>query len=323
MNLQTMEYFLAIADEKSISKAAARLHVTQQTLSAHLAAVEDELGARLFERSVPLKITYAGEEFLKYAAAIQEQVVNLRHVFDAINGEEKGLLKIGITSNRGRIVLLPVILAFQKEHPGIELKIVEETNETLVEQLEKGQIDVAISDFASGGPGLCAVPLYRERVVFFVQKALFRLQYGEKWQEALSKIQQRGQWKLLEACPMLLGHEQDIAGKYARRLIKASGIQPVIRAESRNMGLLMQLCVEGLGGCFCPDIIARSVLTGEQQKELLAIDLGGEAEYEICIGWRRGWHVVDAFVKTARENAAGFDSENNVYYNKEKSGITV
>ncbi len=44
MNLQTMEYFLAIADEKSISKAAARLHVTQQTLSAHLAAVEDELG---------------------------------------------------------------------------------------------------------------------------------------------------------------------------------------------------------------------------------------------------------------------------------------
>ena len=71
MNLQTMEYLIAVAEEQSISKAAERLHITQQTLSAHLASVEEELGCRLFERRVPLKITYAGEEFLKYARLIQ------------------------------------------------------------------------------------------------------------------------------------------------------------------------------------------------------------------------------------------------------------
>ena len=60
MNLQTMDYMIALADERSVSAAARRLHITQQSLSAHLASVEKELGCRLFERRVPLEITYAG-----------------------------------------------------------------------------------------------------------------------------------------------------------------------------------------------------------------------------------------------------------------------
>ncbi len=299
MNLQTMEYLIAVAEEQSISRAAERLHITQQTLSAHLASVEEELGCRLFERRVPLKITYAGEEFLKYARLIQEQVLRMRHTFDAINGEEKGLLKIGITSNRGRIILLPVIHDFQKVYPGIELKIVEDTNENLVQKLEKGDIDIGISDFSTGYTGTNIVPLYRERVVFFVGKQLFYDVYGADGGEILRRIQEDREYKLLEACPLLLGHEQDIAGKYARMFIKRSGIQPSVRVEAKNLALLMELCVEGLGGCFCPEMIADHVLTAEKKEKLLAVTLGNEAEYEIGIGWRDGWGVIDSFVGMA------------------------
>ena len=300
MNLQTMDYLIAVAEERSISKAAARLHITQQTLSAHLASVEEELGCRLFERCVPMKITYAGEEFLKYARSIQEQVQRMRHTFDAINGEEKGLLKIGITSNRGRIILSPVILDFRKIHPGIELKIVEDTNENLIQKLEKGVIDIGISDFSVGDTSMNVAPLYRERVAFYIGKKLFCETYGERQEEVFRRIQEGREHKLLEACPLLLGHEQDIAGKYARKFMKKSGIQPLIRAEAKNLALLMDLCVEGLGGCFCPDIIAAHVLTVEKRKKLIEITLGEEAEYEICIGWRDGWQVIDSFVTSAR-----------------------
>ena len=61
MNFQTMDYFIALAEERSFTKAAERLNVTQQTLSAHIASVERDLGVRLVVRRVPLELTYAGE----------------------------------------------------------------------------------------------------------------------------------------------------------------------------------------------------------------------------------------------------------------------
>ena len=63
MNFLSIEYFAAVASEHSFSKAAKRLGITQQTLSANIAALERELGCTLFVRHVPLELTYAGTVF--------------------------------------------------------------------------------------------------------------------------------------------------------------------------------------------------------------------------------------------------------------------
>lgn len=67
MNFLSIEYFAAVASEHSFSKAAKRLGITQQTLSANIAALERELGCALFVRHVPLELTYAGTVFARYA----------------------------------------------------------------------------------------------------------------------------------------------------------------------------------------------------------------------------------------------------------------
>ena len=73
MNLQTMEYFSVLARERSFTRAAAALHITQQSLSGHIAAVEQELGAQLVVRRTPLELTYAGRAFLRHAEAIRQE----------------------------------------------------------------------------------------------------------------------------------------------------------------------------------------------------------------------------------------------------------
>ena len=299
MNFQTVDYVITVAEEKNISRAAERLHIAQQTLSAHLASLEKELGCRLFERHVPLEIKYAGEEFLKYAYIIREQLIKMHHTFDAISGEEKGILKVGITSNRGRTVLLPVILDFRKKHPGIELKIVEETNEVLVQKLEKGEIDIGISDFSAGHAGIKVEHFYREHVVFVVQRDLFCKIYGKNYKTIIRKIQEEGVYGLLKDCPLLLGHEQDVAGRLARKLIKTFDTPPVVTAEAQSMSLLLEMCVAGMGGCFCPDVIAERLLEEEKKKELLLLTLGRQAEYDIGIGWKTDWHLINSFVQAA------------------------
>lgn len=303
MNFQSVDYIIAVAEEMSISRAAKRLHITQQTLSAHLAALETELGCRLFVRHVPLEITYAGEEFLKYARTIREQLIKMRHTFEAISKEEKGILKIGITSNRGRTVLFPVLLAFRKAHPGIELKIVEDTNETLIQKLEKGEIDIGISDFSGEHPGIRVEYFYREHVIFVVRRDLFNGIYGENTQDVIRRIREQGEGRLLQDCPILLGHEQDVAGRLARRLIGTFDTPPLVAAEAQSMSLLLEMCAAGLGGCFCPDVIAEGLLPEEKRRELLFINLGQKAEYDIGLGWKTEWHLIDAFVQAAKAEA--------------------
>ena len=74
MNFSSMDYFVMVARERSFSRAAERLHITQQTLSAHIAGLEKELSTKLLVRSIPLELTYAGEVFLGYAADLQRKL---------------------------------------------------------------------------------------------------------------------------------------------------------------------------------------------------------------------------------------------------------
>ena len=81
MNFSSMEYFNILAQELNFTRAAERLHITQQSLSAHIAGMEKELGCQLFVRHIPLELTYAGEVMLRYAADFQKDHENLLREF--------------------------------------------------------------------------------------------------------------------------------------------------------------------------------------------------------------------------------------------------
>ena len=84
MNFQSIHYFLQVARKRSISQAAEELFITQQTLSASIAALERELGCKLFLRHIPLELTYGGERFLIYAKAFQQNYDHMLRDFAEI-----------------------------------------------------------------------------------------------------------------------------------------------------------------------------------------------------------------------------------------------
>ena len=90
MNFKSIDYFLAVAREQSITKAASLLHITQQTLSADIAALERELGHTLFLRRVPLQLTYAGEVFLRYAEGFQQSRRSMEREIGLLKGVSGG-----------------------------------------------------------------------------------------------------------------------------------------------------------------------------------------------------------------------------------------
>ena len=180
MTFASMEYFTVLAQERSFTRAAERLHITQQSLSSHVAGMERELGCRLLVRHIPLELTYAGEVLLRYAAEFQKAHGDMRREFCDISQNQRGVLRVGVAAARGRALLPGTIALFQRDFPNITLALTEGSNDALRQKLAEGSVDLAVADFPDALPDVSLRDFYREAVVLLIEPALFAAVYGER-----------------------------------------------------------------------------------------------------------------------------------------------
>ena len=223
MNFSSMDYFITVARERSFSRAAERLHITQQTLSAHIAGLEKELGTKLLVRSIPLELTYAGEVFLGYAVDLQRKLGSMEREFQDLTGNQRGLLRIGVATIRGRIVMPTILTRFRARYPKIAIRLVEDENGKLLEYLENREIDLAVALFPQVVPGVELVDFYQEEVVLLVPQAILDQVAEEKGPSALERLE-RGDLSPLQGAPFLLEAEEDDVGKIGYSFLSQAGI---------------------------------------------------------------------------------------------------
>lgn len=304
MNFSTLSYFEMLAHERSFTRAAQRLHITQQSLSASIAKMEQELGCQLIVRHVPLELTYAGEVLLRYAVSFREEYTAMQQEFCDITQNQSGSLYIGVTYTRGRTVMPGIIQEFQQRFPAIRINLVEDTNDTLRRKLVDGDIDLAIANFPENIPGITISEFYREEMIMLVSRELFASLYGEDAEERAKQFEE-GNYSAFDKCPLVLNSIDDIGGHIERGLLRRAGItHPRVVATSSNAETLLALCVRGIGACFCPEILAKSALTAEQFDSLMVLRLGDDSRYRISFGFPESsyqWSIVDAFMDVARE----------------------
>ena len=294
-----MEYFAAVADKRSFTRAADQLHITQQTLSAHIAALERELNCQLLLRRTPLELTYAGEVFLRYALQFQREYQALRHEFCDITGNQQGLLRVGIAYTRGRILMPRIISGFQERYPNVQVDLVEASNEELHARLLDGSVDLAVAAFPQSLPDIQMEEFYEEEVCMLVPRSLLPLAERVPAGPVLSTQELAAFRKY----PFLIGVPQDIGGQLGRRQLKAAGFYPQIRAQSENMETLLALCVQGVGICFCPDCLIDGTLSTRELKQLLVFRFQQDCVYPIRFGYRRQsyqWGILSQFIADAR-----------------------
>jgi len=303
MNFSSMEYFTVLAQERNFTRAAERLHITQQSLSSHIAGMEKELGSQLLVRRVPLELTYAGEVLLRYATNFQKFHNDMRREFCDISQKQKGILRIGAASARGQMVLPEVIARFQENYPNICVELTEASNGELQQKLLRGTIDLAIANFAEILPGIRLTDFYSEENVLVIEKGLFAKCFAYDAEECKRQFQ-AGDFSELRKCPFVLGGIEDIDGRIGREILKQAGIaDPVVTVTSHNVGMLLRLSLYGVGACVMPYKIAKSVLTQQQADSLWMFKLGAEAAYPIQFGYQTQsyqWSVIEQFIACAK-----------------------
>ena len=145
MEIKELNYLIAIAEEKSISKAADRLYMAQSSLSQFLQTLESSLDSKLFVRtSRGVRLTEAGTIMLKYAYATLAEYHRTQDKIQDLKDLKSGSVILGISGFRGSYLLPPVLNAFKLDYPGIRVQIVEQNSMALEQMLLNGEIDVAL-----------------------------------------------------------------------------------------------------------------------------------------------------------------------------------
>src|SRR2546423_10695790 len=127
MEIHQLRYFVAVADEGSFSRAAAREHVAQPSLSQQIQKLEAEMDQRLFDR-LPrsIVVTEAGKCLLEYARKILAEIADARRCLDELKRDIVGRLSVGAIPTIAPYVLPSLIGKFQEEHPKVILEIFED-----------------------------------------------------------------------------------------------------------------------------------------------------------------------------------------------------
>ena len=303
MNFSSMEYFNVLAQERNFTRAAERLHMTQQSLSAHIAGMEKEIGSKLLVRRVPLELTYAGEVMLRYAADFQKFRSDMLREFCDISQNQKGILRVGAASTRGQMILPKTIALFQESFPNIRVELTEASNGELHQKLLKGTIDLAIASFPEALPGVSLTDFYCEENVLVIEKGLFARRIAFDAEECERRF--RGEdYSALRNCPFVLGSSEDIDGRIGRDVLKRAGIvDPIVTATSHNVGMLLRLSLCGVGACICPQKIAQNILTPQQADSVWMLRLGEGAANRIQFGCQAQsyqWSVIERFIGCAK-----------------------
>jgi DNA-binding transcriptional LysR family regulator len=145
MEIRQLKAFVAIAEEGTFTAGAVRVHITQAAISMQIRQLEIETGSRLFVRA-PRRviITEAGERLLERARAILREHDAAIDELAALNGAERGRVRIGSASAMVSADPLPQLLrALRKRYEGVEVSVASGTSEALVQQILAGELDAA------------------------------------------------------------------------------------------------------------------------------------------------------------------------------------
>lgn len=145
--LRNMEYIYEVYKERSFTRAAKNLYVTQPCLSALVKKTEEKLGFPIFNRNTnPLQLTEYGREYIRYIERTQALENEFENYLNDVRGLKAGRLSIGSNSAFSSLVLPQIISSFNRLYPGVEVRLTEGNIYYLEDQLSRGEVDLVLDN---------------------------------------------------------------------------------------------------------------------------------------------------------------------------------
>ncbi|MCX5042597.1 LysR substrate-binding domain-containing protein [Aldersonia sp. NBC_00410] len=243
--LSHLRAFVSIAEFRHFGTAAARLGVSQPTLSQALAALENGLGLQLIERSTRrVLVTAAGQRLLPHAMATIEAAHRFLTVARGTGESLTGTLRMGLIPTVAPYMLPALLPMLRSELPDLELQVIEDQTAVLLDRLRSGVVDVAVLALPTNAHGMSEIPLFDEGFVLVVPPG----------HELAGRL--RLNPKVLNDIPLLLLDEGHCLRDQALDLCRSADARPAPVGDTRaaSLSTVVQCVAGGLGVTLIPDM---------------------------------------------------------------------
>lgn len=264
-----MDYVYAVFEERSFTRAAEKLYISQPALSSTIKKLEKDLGYPIFERSgKEIRPTYVGEKYLQAAEEIRLIRKNLEREIDDLLHLRKGKIVVGSTTFIVSNVLPVLLKRFGEKYPDIEIEILVEQSTVLYEKLEKGLVDIAIDNALAREPDYCYIPLFQEHILLGVPEDMPINQSCRKLQLPAETIRSRNcdysqlpkvSVSKFQELPFILLKSGNKMRQLSGSIFSESGINPRVCFEFDQLMTSISFAESGFGICFLTDTILRYV----------------------------------------------------------------
>ena len=269
MLLHEMAYVYEVYRQRSFTRAARALYISQPSLSQMIRKAEGRIGMTIFDRSTsPIGLTEAGRAYIRAAEQVLQIESDLRRYLDDAEQCITGVLTLGGAMLFTSYVLPPMLSAFSERYPGVELRLHEAPTARLKEQLQEGSLDFAVDNSAFEPAVYEARTFKREQVILAVPRTLAVNERAGRYpltaRALCSGAAPHAPLALFRDTPFLMLKEGNDTRERAERLCAQAGFSPKIRLQLDQQLAAYTLAGYGLGAAFISDTLALSAPPDER-----------------------------------------------------------
>lgn len=245
MNLKEQQYVCVLAECQNITRASERLFISQPALSIYIGNLEKNLGIKLFERvGKRFVLTYAGERYVEKAREMLRLEEEFSEELEKITGNYKGRIRIGVQKRRAAWLLPPVLSAFQKKYPEVDVVLREGIMDDLKFMIKNCEIDLLLCNAGEVGAKMKKYLMFHEQLLVAVpqchpvnEKAEYM--QGEKYRYLdLAYLQNE---------KLILQNPAQSIRTDVDKLLAENHVTPGKIQEIMNIETAMQMVAEGMG----------------------------------------------------------------------------
>ena len=261
------DYVLEVFKEKSFSKAAKNLYISQPSLSASIKRIESKISAPIFDRTTnPVSVTEFGKRYIESALEIQKIEDDFQNYVNDSLDILKGEIKIGGSSLFTSYILPSMIATFNKQYPLAEFKIYEDNTQNLMSMLLDGELDIIIDNVLIVNEKIASYCYTSETLLLAVPRHFEINKEFNKYQLSFSDVKYDMHVYPDFPCisldsfknePFVLLKNENDTGKKARQLCKRHGFSPNIIFELDQQATAYNIACSGMGLCFVSDTLIK------------------------------------------------------------------
>lgn len=278
-----MEYVYEVYKERSFSKAAHNLYISQPALSASIKKIETRIGAPIFDRSTnPVQLTECGREYVACMLKIMEVEAEFENYLSDMDELKTGSISIGGSNLYSSFVLPPVITAFTLKYPGVQIHLVEADTSLLEQKLASGALDLVIDNYAFSPELYTCHPFSTEQLILAVPQRSEANILAKDYRMTYEEIQQEKHLQSQTPCvplelfaqePFLFLRSGNDTRIRAEHICHQQNFSPRVILKLDQQATAFHLACYGMGCTFVSDTLVHHV---RQSQELYYYKLDPE-----------------------------------------------